>query len=84
MVITIRKELIDELLKDYQNLQEILGEGGLFKQLSMAIIERCLEGEMDMHLGYKKHERQKQGSSGNAHNGHSSKTIKGEIGEVDR
>jgi hypothetical protein len=26
---TIRRELLDELLKDYQTPQEILGEGGL-------------------------------------------------------
>ena len=30
---TIRRELIDELLKDYETPQEILGEGGLLKDL---------------------------------------------------
>jgi hypothetical protein len=28
---TIRRELIDELLKDYASPQDILGEGGLLK-----------------------------------------------------
>ena len=37
---TIRKEILDELLKDYngQDPQTILGEGGLLKQLTKAVI----------------------------------------------
>ena len=30
---TIRPELLDELLKDYQNPQDLLGEDGIIKQL---------------------------------------------------
>ena len=30
---TIRRELIDESLKEYENPQDILGEGGLLKEL---------------------------------------------------
>lgn len=37
---TIRRELIDELLKDYETPQDILGEGGLLKELTKAVIER--------------------------------------------
>jgi transposase-like protein len=48
---TIRRELIDELLKDYETPQEVLGEGGLLKELTKAVIERCLETELDTHLG---------------------------------
>ncbi len=51
---TIRRELIDELLEDYQTPQDILGEGGLLKDLTKAIVERCLETELDTHLGYEK------------------------------
>jgi len=79
---TIRKELIDELLKDWHNPQEMLGEQGLLKQLTKALVERCLEAEMDTHLGYKKHAREGQGN-GNHRNGHSGKTLKGEFGEVE-
>jgi len=79
---TIRKELIDELLKDCQNPQEVLGEQGLLKQLTKALVERCLEAEMDTHLGYKKHAREGKGN-GNHRNGHSGKTLKGEFGEVE-
>ena len=79
---TIRRELIDELLKDYQNPQDILGEGGLLKELTKAVIERCLETELDSHLGYPKHGR-KGNATGNLRNGSSQKTLKGEQGHVD-
>ena len=38
---TIRPELIDELLKDCADPREVLAEGGLLKQLTKAIIKRC-------------------------------------------
>jgi transposase-like protein len=79
---TIRRELIDELLKDYDQPQDILGEGGLLKELTKAVIERCLETELDTHLGYPKHGR-KGNTAGNVRNGHSQKTLKGEQGHVD-
>ena len=79
---TIRPELIDELLKDYPNRQDIFGEGGLLKQLTKAVIERCLETELDTHLGYAKHAR-KGNVTGNVRNGYSQKTLKGEQGHVE-
>src|SRR5437588_8052330 len=79
---TIRRELIDELLKDYDKPQDILAEDGLLKQLTKAVIERCLETELDAHLGYPKHGR-KGNANGNTRNGSSPKTLKGEQGHVD-
>ena len=79
---TIRRELIDELLKDYETPQDILAEGGLLKELTKAVIERCLETELDTHLGYPKYGR-KGNANGNLRNGHSQKTLKGEQGHVD-
>src|SRR5262252_3757992 len=79
---TIRRELLDELLKDYETPQDILGEGGLLKELTKAVIERCLEAELDMHLGYPKYGR-KGNAVGNTRNGHSQKTLKGEQGHLD-
>ncbi len=75
----IRPELLDELLKDCQNPQDWLGEGGILKQLTKAIVERALDAEMDTHL----HET-KQTSTGrlDRRNGHSQKTLKGEFGQV--
>jgi putative transposase len=79
---TIRRELLDEFLKDYETPQDILGEGGLLKELTKAVIERCLETELDNHLGYPKHGR-KGSALGNTRNGSSPKTLKGEQGHVD-
>ena len=79
---TIRRELIDELLKEYETPQDILGEGGLLKELTKAVIERCLESELDTHLGYPKHGR-KGNSAGNVRNGQSQKTLKGEQGHIE-
>lgn len=79
---TIRPEVIDELLQECSDPREILAEGGLIKQLTKAIIERCLETELDMHLGYPKHGRRGEGST-NARNGSSRKKLKGTQGEID-
>jgi putative transposase len=79
---TIRPELIDELLKDCADPREVLAEGGLLKQLTKAIIERCLETELDAHLGYPKHGRREEGSA-NARNGSSRKKLKGAQGEIE-
>ena len=77
----IKDELIDELIKGYKSPEEILGEHGLLKQLTKAVLERCLQGEMTHHLGYVKHEA-KGKNSGNSRNGSSRKTITGEQGEI--
>ncbi len=79
---TIRPELIDELLKECANPREVLAEGGLIKQLTKAIIERCLETELEAHFGYPKHGR-REISTGNARNGSSRKKLKGTQGEIE-
>lgn len=79
---SIRRELIDELLKDYPNPQDVLAEDGLLKQLTKAVIERCLETELDTHLGYAKHKRQGH-ADGHTRNGTSQKTMKGEQGHLE-
>src|SRR6202521_4931637 len=79
---TIRPELIDEWLKDCADPREVLAEGGLLKQLTKAIIERCLETELDAHLGYPKHRRREEGTT-NARNGSSRKKLKGAQGEIE-
>src|SRR5215472_1782429 len=79
---SIRRELIDELLKDDPNPQDVLAEDGLLKQLTKAVIERCLETELDTHLGYAKHGRHGP-ATGNTRNGPSQKTVKGEQGHIE-
>ena len=49
--------LLDELLKDYTDPRDILGEHGLLKQLTKRVVERVLEAELTAHLGYAPHMR---------------------------
>jgi hypothetical protein len=37
-IMAIRKEILDELLKDYQKPVDLLGQSGLLQQLSQALI----------------------------------------------
>jgi putative transposase len=77
---TFRPELIDELLKDYHQPEDLMGEGGIFKQLSKALIERCLNAEIETHLEEERLDPDPEVPK-NRRNGHSKKTIKGEFGE---
>ena len=52
---TIKKELLDEILKSSKDPSEIFGKDGILKQLTSALVERALEAELTDHLGYKKH-----------------------------
>jgi len=79
---TIRPELLDELLKDYQTPQDLCGENGILKQLTKGMIERCLQAEMEEHLGSAKHGRKKP-ESANTRNGAGHKTLKSEHGELE-
>ena len=42
---TITPELLDQLLVNYEKPEDLTGEGGLFKQLKQALIERALGAE---------------------------------------
>lgn len=69
---TITPELLDQLLANYEKPEDLTGEGGLFKQLKKALIERALGAELTEHLGYEKGDPAGRGS-GNNRNGTSSK-----------
>src|SRR3954468_11114198 len=77
----IRPELLDELLKDYQKPDDLLGQDGLLQQLTKALVERALDGELTHHLGYEKHSSEGD-NSGNSRNGTTPKTMKGKRGQV--
>ena len=57
------------------------GEGGLLARLAKIVIEGALEGEMDAHLGYGKHDPAGR-DGGNSRNGHRAKTVLTEAGPV--
>jgi putative transposase len=79
--VEIRTELIDELLKDYQKPEDIIGENGLLKRFVKAVLERAMNAELTHHLGYEKHDPAGY-KSGNSRNGTSDKTVKGDFGEL--
>lgn len=78
----IDPEVIDKLLADYKNPEQIIGENGLLKELTKAVLERALKAELTEHLGYEKHDPVGQGS-GNSRNGQSRKKLKGDFGELE-
>jgi putative transposase len=78
----IKPELLDELLSGLSQPEDLLGDAGLFRQLKKALMERALSGELTHHLGYEKGDPAGRGS-GNSRNGHSSKTVLSEEGEID-
>jgi putative transposase len=77
----IKKELLDELLKDYQRPEDVIGENGLLKQLTKALLERAMSAELTNHLGYGKSDPAGY-NSGNSRNGSTPKTLKGDFGEM--
>jgi putative transposase len=78
----IDAELIDKLLDGYTKPEQIVGENGLLKQLTKAVLERALQAELKEHLGYKKHDPLGY-RSGNSRNGTSRKKLKGDFGEIE-
>ena len=75
-------KLIDKLLADYKKPEDIIGENGLLKQLTKALLERAMQAEMTEHLGYDKHDPAGRGS-GNSRNGTRAKTVFTEVGPVE-
>src|ERR1700749_1351248 len=59
----------------------LTGPGGLLGRLTKVVLEGALEGEMDAHLGYEKHDPAGR-DGGNSRNGHRAKTVLTEAGPV--
>jgi putative transposase len=79
---SIRPELLDELLSGYEKPDDLLGEDGLFKELKKALLERALGAELSVHLGYEKGDAAGRGT-GNSRNGYSEKTVLTEDGAIE-
>lgn len=73
-----KEDLLNEdFLKQFKNGDEL---NSFIQQLKKRGIEQLLEGELDSHLGYERHDRS---DTPNARNGHSKKTIKTTEGPVE-
>jgi hypothetical protein len=77
---TLSPELLDILLSGYQKPEDLLGENGLLKPLTSALVEHALEAEMTAHLGHARHESVTH--TRGTRNGKSRKTRKGDVGEL--
>ena len=79
----IDTKLIDQLLSEHGHRREdIVGETGLLKQLTKALLERAMQAEMTNHLGYEKHDPAGY-KTGNSRNGKTKKNLTGEFGQIE-
>jgi len=75
----LNQVLTAEFLKQFKDSGEL---NGFMEELYARAMEQMLEGEMDSHLGYKKHSAEGT-NSGNSRNGKTSKSVKTTLGEVE-
>jgi len=80
MAMAVKPETLDELLKDCKTPGDV---DALYSQLLQRLINRSLEGELDAHLGFEKHEKAGDGKRSNTRNGKTRKTVKGTFGELE-
>ncbi len=69
--------LDDDFLKQFKSGEEL---NGFLKEIQKRGIEKMLEGELDAHLDYVKHQKSK---GGNARNGQSKKKVRSSFGETE-
>lgn len=79
---TIKNELIDELLSGYEKPEDLLGKDGILKDLTRRLVERAMESEMTTHLGHEKNGKVVNDRR-NYRNGHSKKRLTGDFGQVE-
>ena len=77
----VSDELVSSLLANYKKPEDLIGENGLLKQLTKLLVEKALDAEMTEHLGHDRH-APVANPAGNARNGRSRKTLKGEFGAL--
>jgi transposase-like protein len=61
---------------------QLTGEGGLLARLTKTVIESALEGELDDHLGYARHDPAGR-NGGDSRNGRRGKTVLTDVGPVE-
>lgn len=78
----VTRQVLDEIMKDYSQPSDLLGEKGLLHQLTKALIEKALGAELTDHLGYEKYDG-KGRNSGNSRNASKRKTLIGKQGTIE-
>ncbi|HEY0298746.1 MAG TPA: transposase, partial [Arachidicoccus sp.] len=76
---TVKTEdfLSDEFLKQFKSGEQL---NDFLSSIQKRAIEKMLEGELDDHLGYEKHQK---GQIDNSRNGYGKKNIKTSFGEME-
>jgi transposase InsO family protein len=77
----ITNELLDELLKDCERPEDLLGDAGLMKELKIRLMGRMLGAELTAHLGYEASSEPPPGQT-NRRNGSGGERLKGQDVEV--
>jgi putative transposase len=80
--ITLKPELVEELMRVAKSPHDLFGPDGLFHRLKAALMERMLDAELSEHLGFEKNASEGRGKS-NSRNGYTTKTVKTDTGPVD-
>ena len=75
-----RKKLL-ELLQG-AGINDVAGVQELFKEMVSTVLENGLEGELEEELGYSKYDYRNK-ETDNSRNGHSEKTLKSSLGDID-
>ena len=70
----IIEQIISQLDLSGMTQEKLFGQDGIIRNLTSRLLNRILEAEMDVHLGYKKHSNDGD-NSGNSRNGYSKKKI---------
>lgn len=73
-------ELLEQLLGQLKHPKDV---DSLYSQLLQGVINRSLDAEMDVHLGYEKHHKAEDGRRHNSRNGKTTKRLKGTFGEIE-
>ena len=75
----LKPEMLDELVKGCKTPKDV---ESLYSQMLQHMINRALEGEMQSHLGYERHDAAAEGAGGNRRNGKSRKTVRSAVGSL--
>jgi len=78
----ISQKLLDQLIADCKKPEDLIGENGILKQLTKALLERAMQAEITDHLGYPRNAPAGK-NSGNFRNDSDKKKLKGNFGEID-
>jgi putative transposase len=79
--LAIKDELLNELLASVSSPDQLLGKGGLLKQLTARLVEKALQAEMTDHLGREPGQTKPPGAT-NGRNGYTSKIVSTDHGDV--